>query len=85
MVYIAKTPYCLYSIHGVQHQNTLSFMLNPWCTELKHPVIYVQSMVYRAKTPYHLCSIHGWCTELKHCIVYVKSIVYRAKTPYHLR
>ena len=66
-------------------------------TELKHRTIYVQSMVYRAKTLYCLCSIYGvrslnilsfmfnpLCTEPKHPIIYVKSIVYRAKISYHL-
>ena len=72
-------------------------IMHPLHTELKHCTIYVQSMVYRAKTLYCLCSIHGvrslnilsfmfnpLCTEPKHPIIYVKSIVYRAKISYHL-
>ena len=72
-------------------------IMHPLHTELKHRTIYVQFMVYRAKTLYCLCSIHGvqsqnilsfmfnpLCTEPKHPIVYVKSIVYRAKISYHI-
>ena len=55
MVYRAKTSYHLCSIHCVQSQNTLSFMLNPLCTELKYPTSYVKSPKHRAKLSFHLC------------------------------